>query len=94
MFDDCNAVDAMVIYKQALSQEKNYFNGVSYLLRYDFMNDHSDGKKGLATSEKLGVKSEKLMLSDYDYELSIKKSFLYGNYLFVFRYFSVCPGRL
>ena len=59
MFADCNAVDAMVIYKQGLSQEKAYFNGVSYLLRYDFMNDHSDGKKGL--SEK-----GNLVLSDYE----------------------------
>lgn len=66
MFADCNAVDAMVIYKQGLSQEKAYFNGVSYLLRYDFMNDHSDGKKGLVSSEELGVMSEKLILSDYE----------------------------
>ena len=59
MFDDCNAVDAMMIYKQGLSQEKAYFNGVSYLLRYDFMNDHSDGKKGLSDKGDL-------VLSDYE----------------------------
>ena len=66
MFADCNAVDAMVIYKQGLSQEKAYFNGVSYLLRYDFMNDHSDGKKGLRVNEELGVRNEELILSDYE----------------------------
>ncbi len=66
MFADCNAVDAMVIYKQALKQEKAYFNGVSYLLRYDFMNDHSDGKKGILSSEELGVRSEELKLTDYE----------------------------
>lgn len=66
MFDDCNALDAMVIYKQGISQEKAYFNGVSYLLRYDFMNDHSDGKKGLVSSEELVGRSEKLVLSDYE----------------------------
>lgn len=26
--------------------EKSYFNAISYLLRYDYMDNHSDGKKG------------------------------------------------
>ncbi len=44
-FDDCNAIDAMAIYKMPL--KKGYLGGVSYLLRYDYMDNHSDGKKGL-----------------------------------------------
>ena len=43
-FDDCNAIDAMAIYKMPM--KNGYFNGISYLLRYDYMDNHSDGKKG------------------------------------------------
>lgn len=45
-FDNCNAVNAMAIYKTPL--KNGYLNGVSYLLRYDYMDNHSDGKKGFA----------------------------------------------
>lgn len=45
-FDDCNAVDAMAIYK--MSMKKGYLTNISYLLRYDYMDNHSDGKKGFA----------------------------------------------
>lgn len=45
-FDDCNAVNAMAIYKQTLKSEKSYIQAVSYLLRYDYMDNHSDGQKG------------------------------------------------
>ncbi|MCQ2258409.1 MAG: OprO/OprP family phosphate-selective porin [Bacteroidaceae bacterium] len=45
-FDDCNAIDAMAIYKMPM--RKGYLNGISYLLRYDYMDNHSDGKKGFA----------------------------------------------
>lgn len=45
-FDDCNAINAMAIYK--MSVKKNYLSGISYLLRYDYMDNHSDGKKGFA----------------------------------------------
>ena len=46
-FEDCNAIDAMAIYKQNLKSDKSYIQSVSYLLRYDYMDNHSDGKKGL-----------------------------------------------
>lgn len=57
-FDDCNAVNAMAIYKQKLKSEKSYIESVSYLLRYDYMDNHSDGKKGINTE------TGKLILSD------------------------------
>lgn len=44
-FDDCNAFDAMAIYRMPV--KKGFLNGISYLLRYDYMDNHSDGKKGL-----------------------------------------------
>ena len=53
-FADCNALDVMAIYRQTLG-EKNYFEGVSYLLRYDYMDDHSDGKKGVNENNKLQI---------------------------------------
>lgn len=43
-FNDCNAIDAMAIYK--MTMKKRYLNGISYLLRYDYMGNHSDGQKG------------------------------------------------
>ncbi len=43
-FDDCNAINAMAIYKMPM--KNGHFNGISYLLRYDYMDNHSDGKKG------------------------------------------------
>lgn len=57
-FDDCNAVDAMAIYKQKLKNEKLYFDAISYLLRYDYMDKHSDGKKGFDTNTKSLVISD------------------------------------
>ena len=53
-FDPCNAIDAMAIYKMPLKNASSsapstgYLTGISYLLRYDYMDNHSDGKKGFA----------------------------------------------
>lgn len=43
-FTPCNAINAMAIYKMPM--KKGFLNGISYLLRYDHMDNHSDGKKG------------------------------------------------
>lgn len=59
-FDDCNAVDAMAIYKQKLKSEKYYIQTISYLLRYDYMDKHSDGKKGFEN----GDGPKRLIMSD------------------------------
>lgn len=59
-FDDCNAVDAMAIYKQKLKSEKSYIQTISYLLRYDYMDKHSDGKKGFEN----GDGTKRLIMSD------------------------------
>lgn len=45
-FDDCSAVNAMVIYKQPVKSEKSFIESISYLGRYDYMQDHSSGKSG------------------------------------------------
>jgi len=45
-FADCSAVDAMVIYKHKLKREKSFVERISFLGRYDWMQDHSSGKNG------------------------------------------------
>lgn len=45
-FSNCNAVDAMVIYKQKLHSDKSLVESISCLGRYDWMQDHSSGKSG------------------------------------------------
>ena len=45
-FADCNAVDAMAIYKQRLKSEKSFIESISYMGRYDYMDNHSSGKSG------------------------------------------------
>ncbi len=63
-FDDCNAIDAMAIYKQKIKNEKSYIQAISYLLRYDYMDNHSDGKKGWTTPDASTGREKRLVLSD------------------------------
>ena len=62
-FDDCDAVDAMIIYKQKLPYRKSFIESVSYLGRYDYMGDHSSGKDGFAANDD-GSTSQTLVLTD------------------------------
>ncbi len=80
-FDDCNAVNAMAIYKQKLKSEKSYIQAVSYLLRYDYMDNHSDGKKGFDASAE--GKARKLVQSDAQrHRLTAGATFHVRNKLF------------
>lgn len=51
-FDNCAAVDAMVIYRHRLQNQKSLVESISYLGRYDYMQDHSSGKKGFSDDAK------------------------------------------
>lgn len=62
VFDNCNAVDAMIIKRHDISNEKKYLKAVSWLLRYDWMQDHSSGKSGFSDE---GT-SSRLMITDYE----------------------------
>ena len=62
-FDDCDAVDAMIIYKQKLPYRKSFIESISYLGRYDFMGDHSSGKDGFTTNDDDST-SQTLKLTD------------------------------
>ena len=57
-FSACNAADAMAIYRFPFKKTKAFLLGMSCLLRYDYMGDHSDGKKGVD-------ESGNLQLTDY-----------------------------
>lgn len=62
-FQPCNAVDAMAIYRQRLGGRQHIFEALSWLLRYDYMGDHSDGKKGFVPDAD-GHPTTRLALSD------------------------------
>ncbi|MCQ2254555.1 MAG: OprO/OprP family phosphate-selective porin [Bacteroidaceae bacterium] len=80
-FDDCNAIDAMAIYKMPIS--KGYFNGVSYLLRYDYMDNHSDGKKGWTSPDLSTGEEKKLVMSDAErHRMTAGITFHVANKLF------------
>lgn len=49
-FDDCNAVDVMIINKLRLCSARIYIESISWLGRYDWMQDHSSGKQGFESS--------------------------------------------
>lgn len=49
-FDDCNAVDVMIINKLRLCGGRSYIESISWLGRYDWMQDHSSGKQGFESS--------------------------------------------
>lgn len=49
-FDDCNAVDVMIIKKMRLCSGRSYIESISWLGRYDWMQDHSSGKQGFESS--------------------------------------------
>jgi len=63
-FDECNAVNAMAMYDQKLRKSK-YFESITYLMRYDYMGDHSNGKSGFEENE-LGEATSRLKITDYE----------------------------
>lgn len=62
-FSDCSAVDVMVIYKHKLKSEKSFVESISFLGRYDWMQDHSSGKSGF-TKDSSGTTTSVLALTD------------------------------
>lgn len=45
-FTDCNAVNAMIIFNQSIGSKRGLVKSISWLGRYDWMQDHSSGKSG------------------------------------------------
>lgn len=63
-FSDCNAVNAMAIYKMPFKSDKMFLQSMSYLARYDYMDDHSDGKNGFVSNDDANT-PQRLAISDY-----------------------------
>ena len=63
-FDDCDAVNAMVIYKMPIKNKDWFMQSVSYLARYDYMGNHADGKKGFELDAD-NNETTRLKISDY-----------------------------
>lgn len=84
-FDDCNAINAMAIYKQNLKSKNSYIQAISYLLRYDYMDNHSDGKKGFEELPSYGEGQGKKLLVQSDakrHRLTAGMTFHVANKLF------------
>ncbi|MGN0233949.1 MAG: porin [Bacteroidaceae bacterium] len=62
-FSNCSSVDVMMIYKHRLKREKSLVESLSYLGRYDWMQDHSSGQMGFIQDTD-GRSIGKLMLTD------------------------------
>jgi len=45
-FEDCRALDAMILYKQPINKQRSFIESISYIGRFDWMQDHSSGKNG------------------------------------------------
>ncbi|MGM9846150.1 MAG: porin [Muribaculaceae bacterium] len=51
-FSDCSALQTMLMYKHAIRGNNSFIESVSGLGRYDYMQDHSSGKSGMADDGK------------------------------------------
>ncbi len=60
-FRSCNAINTMLLYKMPLGKDKSFFQAISYMFRYDYMGDHTDGKAGFEEDD-----PEKLVITDYE----------------------------
>ena len=54
-FGPCTAVNAMAIYRQRLRKPGCFIQSISYLARYDHMDDHSSGQQGFAADGRLAI---------------------------------------
>jgi len=79
-FEDCSAVDAMVIYRHKLGNR--FLESVSCLGRYDWMQDHSSGKGGFV-ADASGNLTSTLVLTDAErHRMSLGATFSLRNPFF------------
>jgi len=62
-FTDCSAIDAMVVYQHLIKDKHNFIERISWLGRYDYMQDHSSGKNGFV-ADAAGNPTSSLALTD------------------------------
>lgn len=63
VFTDCNAVNAMLLFQHSIKKKGSFIERISYQLRYDYMQNHSSGKKGFVPMED-GTPSSRLEQTD------------------------------
>ena len=87
-FDDCNAVNAMAIWTLPIPPIKGgskdtFFQSINALLRYDYMDNHSDGKKGWTSPAPSQGGENRLVQSDAErHRLTAGLTFSVRNKLF------------
>ncbi len=60
-FQACNAVNSMLLYRMPIKKEKCFLQTISYMFRYDYMGDHTDGKSGFEEDD-----PTHLVITDYE----------------------------
>ncbi len=60
-FSACNASDVMLIYNMKLKRSKGFLDGISYMCRWDYMGDHTDGSLGFSEDN-----PRRLVITDYE----------------------------
>ena len=83
VFKTCPAVNSMAIYRMPIrSKSVKFFDAISLLARYDYMGDHSDGKKGFATDNN-GNTTSALNITDYKrHRMTLGTTFHIANKVF------------
>jgi len=78
-FDDCNSIDAMIIYKHQVKKANSYIESISYQGRYDYMQDHSSGMSGFVADD-AGIPTSRLALTDAErHRLTLGATFSVRN---------------
>ena len=81
-FTDCNALNTMAIWRQRVGKEGSFLESISYLCRYDWMQDHSSGKSGFIQDAD-GKPTGQLALTDTErHRMTVGLTFSIRNPLF------------
>ena len=81
-FADCNALNTMAIWRQRVGKEGSFLESISYLCRYDWMQDHSSGESGFIQDAD-GKPTGELALTDTErHRMTVGLTFSIRNPLF------------
>lgn len=79
-FSDCDAFNLMGSYKRPIGQ--GYFREISYLARYDYMENHASGRSGFE-KDAYGNQTERLEMTDAErHRMTLGVTFSIDNSLF------------
>lgn len=78
-FEDCSAVDAMVVYQHKLKSNRSFIESISYLGRYDWMQNHSSGKSGFVKDANDNPTTALIMTDAQRHRMTIGATFSLRN---------------